>query len=140
QYRFTPPIHVIAAFHRALDEFLAEGGVAGRGGRYRENCRVLLEGMRALGFEPLLPERLQAPIIVTFRMPADRAFVFDTFYDKLKARGYVIYPGKLTVADSFRIGCIGRLDPDDMRGALAAVHAALDEMGVRSPAPVRSAA
>jgi 2-aminoethylphosphonate-pyruvate transaminase len=139
QYRFTPPIHVIVSFHQALEEFLAEGGVAGRGGRYAENCRVLVGGMRDLGFEPLLPDRLQAPIIVTFHMPADPRFVFQTFYDKLKERGYVIYPGKLTVADSFRIGCIGRLNADHMRGALAAVRDILAEMGVSSPKPAKAA-
>ena len=132
QYRFTPPIHVIVAFHQALAEFDAEGGVAGRGRRYAENSRILIDGMRALGFETLLADHLQAPIIVTFRMPADPKFVFQDFYDRLKERGYVIYPGKLTVADSFRIGCIGRLYPDHMRGALAAVRAILDDMGVHS--------
>ena len=132
QYRFTPPIHVIVSFHQALTEFFAEGGQPGRGKRYAENCRVLIDGMRALGFEPLLGDNLQAPIIVTFRMPADPRFVFQTFYDRLKDRGYVIYPGKLTVADSFRIGCIGALHPDHMRGALAAIRDILDEMGVKS--------
>jgi 2-aminoethylphosphonate-pyruvate transaminase len=132
QYRFTPPIHVIVAFHQALTEFFAEGGQPGRGKRYMENCYVLIEGMRALGFEPLLAHNLQAPIIVTFRMPADPKFHFPEFYDRLKDRGYVIYPGKLTVADSFRIGCIGRLYPDHMRGALAAIRDILDEMGVKS--------
>jgi 2-aminoethylphosphonate-pyruvate transaminase len=131
QYRFTPPIHVIVAFHQALQEFWIEGGVAGRGGRYAENCRVLIEGMRVLGFEPLLPAAVQAPIIVTFHMPRHANFVFQRFYDALKERGYVIYPGKLTVADSFRIGCIGRLYPNDMHGALAAVREALDELDVR---------
>lgn len=130
QYRFTPPIHVIVAFHQALEEFLAEGGVAGRGKRYRENCRILIDGMRALGFAPLLPDALQAPIIVTFRMPADQRFHFQSFYDKLKERGYVIYPGKLTVADSFRIGCIGRIHPAQIRGALASIREILDEMHV----------
>jgi 2-aminoethylphosphonate-pyruvate transaminase len=130
---------VIVSSHQALEEFLAEGGVAGRGGRYAENCRVLVSGMRDLGFEPLLPERLQAPIIVTFHMPADPRFVFQTFYDKLKERGYVIYPGKLTVADSFRIGCIGRLNADHMRGALVAVRDILAEMGVSSPKPAKAA-
>ena len=86
--------------------------------------------MRALGFETLLGDNLQAPIIVTFRMPADPAFVFQAFYDALKERGYVIYPGKLTVADSFRIGCIGRLYPEHMRGALGAIREILAEMGV----------
>jgi 2-aminoethylphosphonate-pyruvate transaminase len=139
QYRFTPPIHVIVSFHQALMEFFAEGGQPGRGRRYSENCRVLIEGMRALGFEPLLSDNLQAPIIVTFRMPADPRFQFQAFYDKLKERGYVIYPGKLTVADSFRIGCIGRLYPEHMRGALAAIRDILDEMGVTSLKPAKAA-
>src|SRR5437667_434869 len=86
QYRFTPPIHVIVSFHQALVEFFAEGGQPGRGKRYAENCRVLIDGMRALGFEPLLRDELQAPIIVTFRMPADPRFKFQAFYDALKER------------------------------------------------------
>jgi 2-aminoethylphosphonate-pyruvate transaminase len=139
QYRFTPPIHVIVAFHQALQEFKAEGGVAGRGKRYSDNCRILIDGMRALGFETLLPDRLQAPIIVTFHMPADPNFKFQAFYDALKDRGYVIYPGKLTVADSFRIGCIGRLNADHMRGALAAIAEILSEMKVASPKPAKAA-
>jgi 2-aminoethylphosphonate-pyruvate transaminase len=139
QWRFTPPIHCIAAFDRALAEHAAEGGVAGRGARYRDNCRILVEGMRRLGFETLLPDRLQAPIIVTFRMPADPKFVFESFYDKLRERGYVIYPGKLTVADSFRIGCIGRLGETEMKGALAAIAAVMAEMGVASGAPGKAA-
>jgi 2-aminoethylphosphonate-pyruvate transaminase len=130
QWRFTPPTHVIAALAAAIDAHEAEGGVAGRGARYRGNCRILVEGMRALGFETLLPDALQAPIIVTFHMPSDPRFRFDAFYDGLRERGYVIYPGKLTVADSFRIGCIGQLHEAEMRGALAAVKAVLAEMGV----------
>lgn len=130
QWRFTPPTHVLAAFDHALEEFLAEGGVKGRGDRYGENCAVLVRGLRDLGFETLLPDHLQAPIIVTVRTPADPRFDFATFYDALRARGYVIYPGKLTVADSFRVGCIGRLDGSDMRGALAAMREALGAMGV----------
>ena len=133
QYRFTPPIHVIVAFHQALEEHAAEGGVAGRGARYRENCRILVDGMRGMGFETLLPDELQAPIIVTFHMPTDPRFDFQRFYDGLKSRGYVIYPGKLTVADSFRIGCIGRLDASHMRGALAAVREVLEDLGLAVP-------
>ena len=133
QYRFTPPIHVIVAFHQALEEFWAEGGVRGRGGRYAENGRILIEGMRRLGFRTLLPDDIQAPIIVTFHMPPDPAFEFQRFYDGLKDRGFVIYPGKLTVADSFRIGCIGRLYPKDMQAALAAVADVLGEMGLATP-------
>jgi 2-aminoethylphosphonate-pyruvate transaminase len=140
QWRFTPPTHVLAALDQALAEHEAEGGVEGRGARYRESCRILIEGMRALGFETLLPNRLQAPIIVTFRMPADPRFVFEEFYDRLRRRGYVIYPGKLTVAPSFRIGCIGRIGPEEMRGALSAIEATLEEMGVESGRPAEAAA
>ncbi|HEX6111881.1 MAG TPA: 2-aminoethylphosphonate--pyruvate transaminase [Geminicoccaceae bacterium] len=135
QWRFTPPTHVLAALDRALLEHDEEGGVAGRGARYRENCRILVQGMRALGFEPLLPEDLQAPIIVTFRMPQDPYFDFVAFYERLRRRGYVIYPGKLTVAPSFRIGCIGRLGPAEMNTALEAIHATLCELGVTSGRP-----
>ncbi len=135
QYRFTPPIHVIVALGKAIEEHATEGGVAGRGGRYRDNAKVLIDGMRGMGFRTLLPERLQAPIIVTFHMPTDPKFVFQRFYDALKDRGYVIYPGKLTVADSFRIGCIGRLYPEDMKGALKAVREVLDEMRVSNGGP-----
>jgi 2-aminoethylphosphonate-pyruvate transaminase len=139
QYRFTPPIHVIVALGKAIEEHAAEGGVAGRGRRYRDNARVLIDGMRAMGFRTLLPDALQAPIIVTFHMPTDPKFVFQRFYDGLKDRGYVIYPGKLTVADSFRIGCIGRLYPKDMKGALAAVREVLDEMRVSNGGPALAA-
>jgi 2-aminoethylphosphonate-pyruvate transaminase len=140
QWRFTPPTHVLAALDQALAEHEAEGGVEGRGARYRENCRILIEGMRALGFETLLPDCLQAPVIVTFKMPADPRFAFEEFYDRLRQRGYVIYPGKLTVAPSFRIGCIGRIGPAEMRGALLAIEATLSEMGVGSGRPAEAAA
>jgi len=135
QWRFTPPVQTILSVAQALDEFNAEGGVAGRGERYGENCRLLVEGMRALGFRTLLPDHLQAPIIVTFHVPADPRFQFDAFYEGMRRRGYVIYPGKLTVAESFRMGCIGRLGSKQMGGALAAVEAVLEELGVASCEP-----
>jgi 2-aminoethylphosphonate-pyruvate transaminase len=135
QWRFTPPTHVLAALDQALVEHAAEGGTAGRGARYAKNCRILVDGLRALGFETLLPDALQAPIIVTVRMPADPKFNFETLYDRLSRRGYVIYPGKLTVADSFRIGCIGRLGEAEMRGALENIKQILGEMGVTRCVP-----
>ncbi|VUX47697.1 2-aminoethylphosphonate--pyruvate transaminase 2 [Candidatus Defluviicoccus seviourii] len=135
QWRFTPPTHVLAAFDQALDEHAAEGGVAGRGARYRRNHQILVEGMSALGFAMLVPPPLQAPIIVTFLMPADPRFVFAEFYDRLREKGFAIYPGKLTVAASFRIGCIGRIGEAEIRAALAAIGETMREMGVASGAP-----
>ena len=130
QWRFTPPTHVLLAFDQALKEFDQEGGVEGRGGRYRQNGKCLISGMRAMGFKTLLPDSLQAPIIITFHMPVNPEFKFDAFYDGLREQGYVIYPGKLTVADSFRIGCIGRLNVEQMQGALDAVRVMLERFGI----------
>jgi 2-aminoethylphosphonate-pyruvate transaminase len=137
QWRFTPPTQVLAALDKALTLLHEEGGVEARRLRYAANCRVLVEGLRALGFETLLADHLQAPVIVTFRIPADPAFHFERFYNGLRERGFVIYPGKLTAEPSFRIGCIGAVRPADMEAAVAAVRAVMAGLGVASGAPPR---
>ena len=131
QWRFTPPTHVLLAFSQALDEFDAEGGVQGRGARYQQNCDILMQGMVDMGFQPLLSAKLQAPIILTFHIPGDPNFDFQVFYDSLSERGYVIYPGKLTVANSFRVGCIGRLDSSHMHGVLDAIREVLEDNNIK---------
>jgi 2-aminoethylphosphonate-pyruvate transaminase len=140
QWRFTPPTHVVAAFRSALDQFIAEGGVAARGARYRRNCDTLIEGMGALGFRTFLPGALQAPIIVTFHAPDDPAYAFRPFYENVKARGYILYPGKLTQVETFRVGCIGAIDANEMRNVVAAIAETLRDMGVKRVAPAKSAA
>ena len=114
KWRFTSPTHVVRAFMQALTELKEEGGIAARYARYRENHRTLVEGMRSLGYRTLLPDEWQSPVITSFYYPtAD--FDFNTFYQKLKAKGFVIYPGKISQADTFRIGNIGDVHPDDFR-------------------------
>jgi 2-aminoethylphosphonate-pyruvate transaminase len=135
QWRYTPPTHAVAAFLKALELHAAEGGQPGRLARYTANRDTMVAGMRGLGFETLLAERWLSPIIVTFFTPADPAFDFTRFYEAMKARGFIIYPGKLTVVDSFRIGCIGRMDEAVMRAVVEAARDALAEMGVTSAAP-----
>jgi 2-aminoethylphosphonate-pyruvate transaminase len=131
QFRFTPPTHALLAFAQALKEFREEGGVAARGKRYRANREVLLAGMRGLGFrEYLAPER-QSDIITSFRYPEDPAFDFADFYRLLAARGLIIYPGKVSSADCFRIGTIGRISPDQVKALVAEVGNVLDQMGVK---------
>lgn len=139
QWRYTPPTHTVAAFLQALDEHAAEGGTPARGARYAANRDALVSGMRGLGFETLLADRWLSPVITTFFCPADPAFVFGDFYDRMKARGFILYPGKLTVVDSFRMGHIGRFDTNVMQGAVTAVGAVLTEMGVTSAAPPEAA-
>lgn len=135
QWRFTPPTHVVAAFLQALRLHKAEGGVVARGARYARNRDVMVAGMRELGFETLLANEWLSPIIVTFFSPAHPAFAFDRFYDLMKDKGFIIYPGKLTVVDSFRIGCIGQMDEHVMRRVVEAARSSLAEMGVDNAAP-----
>ncbi len=135
QWRFTPPTHVVAAFLEALRAHEAEGGVAARGARYLANRQTLVAGMRGLGFVTLLQDAWLSPIITTFFCPADPRFGFDGFYDRMKARGFILYPGKLTRAESFRIGHIGQVDAGVMQAVVDNVAEVLDEMGVQSAAP-----
>jgi 2-aminoethylphosphonate-pyruvate transaminase len=131
QWRFTPPTHVLAALRAAVDQYQAQGGLPARLARYTENCAALISGMRALGFKTFLPDALQAPIIVTFHSPPDPAYDFKTFYDRVRERGFILYPGKLTAVDTFRVGCIGAIGPGTLKRAVAAVAEVLRGMGVR---------
>ena len=135
QWRFTPPTHVLMALSEAITQFEEEGGRSARLARYADNCRVLVDGMVALGFRPLLRPEVQAPIIVTFHAPAHPAYEFRRFYDAAKARGFILYPGKLTQVETFRVGCIGAIGSNEMRQAVAAVADALREMGIADAAP-----
>jgi len=131
QWRFTPPTHVIAALRAAIDQYQEQGGQPARLARYTENCAALVSGMRALGLQTFLPDALQAPIIVTFHSPPDPKYDFTEFYGRVRDRGFILYPGKLTAVDTFRVGCIGAIGADTLRQAVSAVADALREMGVR---------
>ncbi|WP_281659153.1 2-aminoethylphosphonate--pyruvate transaminase [Halobacillus sp. Cin3] len=122
KWRFTSPTHTVRAFKQALEELKQEGGVLKRQERYVENQRLLVEGMRTLGFSPLLPDAWQSPIITPFYYPEHDAFQFERFYEELKARGFVIYPGKVTDLKTFRIGNIGDIHPSDITALLEAVR------------------
>ena len=130
QFRFTPPTHALLAFHQALLELEQEGGITARAERYRRNHATLQAGMRALGFVEYLAPADQGYIITSYRYPQHANFDFDDFYQRLNERGFVIYPGKVSDADCFRIGTIGRLFESDMRGLLESIDAVLREMGV----------
>lgn len=131
KWRFTSPTHVVTAFAQALKELGEEGGVEARHRRYSENQRRLVDGMEAMGFRALLPRRLQSPIITSFHNPSDPRYSFNVFYDKLKARRFVIYPGKVSQADCFRIGTIGHVFPEDIDLLLWNVGEVVAEMGVK---------
>jgi 2-aminoethylphosphonate-pyruvate transaminase len=131
QWRFTPPTHVVAALRAAIDQYQAEGGQPARLARYAKNCAALVSGLRALGLKTFLPDQLQAPIIVTFHAPPDPAYDFAEFYRRVRDSGFLLYPGKLTAVDTFRVGCIGAIGPDTIGSAVSAIADALREMGVR---------
>jgi 2-aminoethylphosphonate-pyruvate transaminase len=121
QFRFTPPTHALLAFAKALEELRQEGGVSARAARYRANHEVLRTGMRKLGFAEYLSAERQSNIITTFRYPDDPNFRFEDFYRHLRARGFVIYPGKLSRDDCFRIGTIGRINEQNVRDLVAEI-------------------
>ncbi len=129
QFRFTPPIQSMLAFHQALIELEEEDGVLGRAARYRQNHAILTEGMRAMGFTEYLAPEVQSWIITTYLYPDHPRFSFETFYSLLSERGFVIYPGKLTEADCFRLGNIGRLYPQHIEALLSAIRSVSEEMG-----------
>jgi 2-aminoethylphosphonate-pyruvate transaminase len=135
QWRYTPPTHVVAALRAAIDQFKEEGGQPARGARYAANCATLIDGMTRLGFRPFLKPDVQAPIIVTFCAPADPAYDFKRFYAAVRERGYILYPGKLTQVETFRIGCIGAIDANEMRNVVTAIAEVLRELGIRELAP-----
>lgn len=143
QWRFTPPTHVVAALDEALKQYWEEGGLAARGARYARNCRELIAGMEALGFRTFLPASIQAPIIVTFHAPADPNYEFKRFYAEVKKRGYILYPGKLTQVETFRVGCMGSFGiasgSEGIGGAVKAVADSLKAMGVTRIAPRKTA-
>ncbi|MEO8537153.1 MAG: 2-aminoethylphosphonate--pyruvate transaminase [Betaproteobacteria bacterium] len=130
QWRYTPPTHVVVAFAAALESFVAEGGQPARLARYTRNCQTLVGGMAELGFRPFLEEAIQAPIIVTFHAPVDPRYAFRAFYDCVRDKGFILYPGKLTQVETFRVGCIGAIGPDEMRHAVNAVRDALADLSI----------
>jgi 2-aminoethylphosphonate-pyruvate transaminase len=140
QWRFTPPTVIVAALHAALEQLVAEGGQPARGARYRRNCEVLIEGMTALGFRLFLEPRHQAPVIVTFLAPEHPSYRFQQFYDGVREKGFVLYPGKLTQVDTLRVGCIGAVDEHVMRAAVHAIADTIAEQGIRlhEPGALRS--
>ena len=131
QWRFTPPTHVVAALDEAIAQYLEEGGLEARGGRYARNCKALIAGLAAQGFRSYLDPALQAPIIVTFHAPDDPKYDFKTFYQEVKKRGYILYPGKLTQVETFRVGCMGHFGEAGIPGAVAAIADTLKAMGIR---------
>ena len=128
QWRFTPPTHVVAALHEALLQYAEEGGLPARHQRYANNCQALLDGMAELGVRSFLPAAIQAPIIATFHAPDDPRYQFKAFYERVKAKGFILYPGKLTQVETFRVGCIGHVNAADMRAAVKAIAEVLQEM------------
>ena len=135
QWRFTPPTHVVVALHEAIAQFEAEGGQPARLARYERNYRTLIHGMSRLGFMPFLDPAVQAPIIVTFHAPGDARYDFKAFYQAAKARGFILYPGKLTQVETFRVGCIGAIGSNEMEQAVHAVALALEDLGIASGEP-----
>ena len=125
KWRFTSPTHTVRAFAQAMSELDQEGGIAQRFARYSENHRILVSGMAELGFETILAPEDQSPIITAFYSPTHPDYSFDRFYSILKSKGFVIYPGKVTELNTFRIGNIGDIMPANMEELIGCVKEAM---------------
>ena len=130
KWRFTSPTHVVSAFSQALDELETEGGIDARHTRYIANQKTMVKGMRDIGFRTLIEDEVQSPIITSFYYPDSAGFDFQKLYDALKSRGFVIYPGKVSHAQCFRIGSIGDVHPSDMIKLIGHVSEVINEMGI----------
>lgn len=122
KWRYTSPTHTVRAFKQALDELDTEGGIIARNKRYTTNQQILSDGMMSLGYKALLSQDVQSPIITSFEYPSEN-FSFKDFYAQLKKSGFVIYPGKISQRETFRIGTIGQVYPDDIKKLVKAVGA-----------------
>ena len=119
KWRFTSPTHTVLAFAKALEEMQQEGGIEARHRRYVNNNRLLISEMRKLGYTTYINEAHQGPIITTFFYPENATYTFQEMYSFIKERGYAIYPGKVTEAETFRIGNIGEIYEEDIRKVIA---------------------
>lgn len=133
QWRYTPPTHVVAALREALVQYEEEGGAPARLARYSANSEALCTGMDAMAFRRYLSPELRTPIIHTFLAPAHPNWSFGELYERVRERGYILYPGKLTTEETFRVGCIGAITPDVLTAAATAIGGALSEMGIAVP-------
>lgn len=127
KWRYTSPTHVVLAFRQALRELEEEGGIEKRQERYEKNNQILIENLAELGIKPYVGADVQGPIITTFYYPEHHNFSFQDMYQYIKERGYAIYPGKVTDADTFRIGNIGEIYPEDMVKVTAIISEFLKE-------------
>lgn len=127
KWRFTSPTHVVLAFEKAMQELEEEGGIIARSERYASNNRLLIEKMEKMGFRAYINSEHQGPIITTFFYPENVEFDFKEMYQYIKERGYAIYPGKLTEAETFRIGNIGEIYKEDIVKVCAIISDFLQE-------------
>jgi 2-aminoethylphosphonate-pyruvate transaminase len=139
-FRFTPPTQVVAAFAQACREHAQEGGTAARLARYQRNWRRLVDGMRQMGFSTVAPDEFASPIVATFYNPNHPAFTFQALFEGMKNRGFIIFPGRLALADTFRVGCMGDVTETDMSEAMQAIAETLEKMGVTHLGRIETAA
>jgi 2-aminoethylphosphonate-pyruvate transaminase len=131
QFRFSAPTHLVAALQRALKELVEEGGHDARRMRYERNARVVLSGMRKLGFTPLLADENAGPIVQVILAPADGSYNYDHFHAALASRGFSIAPGRIANLATFRVGTAGNLDATTMNAFIDALKDSVGALGIQ---------
>jgi 2-aminoethylphosphonate-pyruvate transaminase len=113
QTRFTPPVQCLYSLRQAIIETKLEG-IENRYKRYSACWELLVRGVKKLGLSMLVPEAIQSHLITAVIDPPSPDYDFNTLHDLARSRGFTIYPGKLSDADTFRIANIGDIQPKEM--------------------------
>ena len=131
EMHFTPPVQTVYAAVQALKEYWAEGEEA-KWARHTRIFEAIHEGLDKLGFQDVIRREWQAGLVVSVLYPDDPNWDFEKIHDFCYERGFTIYPGKISTANTFRLCALGAIDEQDIRdffrvftGALSAYHVAM---------------
>ncbi|MBR6890167.1 MAG: 2-aminoethylphosphonate aminotransferase [Clostridia bacterium] len=132
EMHFTPPVQTIYATIQALKEYWEEGEAA-KWARHTRVFNAINAGLDALGFRQVIKPEWRAGLVASAIYPDDPNWSFEKVHDYCYARGFTIYPGKISTTNTFRLCALGAIDAQDIRDFFAVFRDALAAAGVKTP-------
>ena len=132
EMHFTPPVQTIYAARQALDEYFAEGEEA-KWARHTRVMKAIQDGLAALGFREAIRREIQVGLVASVIYPDDENWNFEKVHDYCYERGFTIYPGKITGANTFRLCALGAIDVSDIEDFFAVLKQALEANNIAIP-------
>lgn len=132
EMHFTPPVQTIYAARQALDEYFAEGEEA-KWARHTRVMNAIHDGLAALGFREAIRREIQVGLVASVIYPDDENWNFEKVHDYCYERGFTIYPGKITGANTFRLCALGAIDVSDIEDFFAVLKQALEANNIAIP-------